>query len=305
MMPDEPTPKRLEIGHILFIDIVGYSKLLSDAQAEALHELNHLVRETEAFREAEATGKLVPLPTGDGMALVFTNSVEAPAECALQLSQSLRRKPSLPVRMGIHSGPVHQVEDVTERNNVAGAGINIAQRVMDCGDAGHILVSKRVADDLGQSRRWQPYLHDLGDVEVKHGVIVSVVNLYADIIGNPEPPAKFHPKANAAKSRAKTSHSPLVYIIPVVAMIIPAIIFGPAILRSVDKSRATPTPAPQASPTASPSLGDTIKNMVTKSVMEDLQKKLPANLKPPTPPSPPSFSATPETSITPGPGERQ
>lgn len=190
-MPEEATPKRLEIGHVLFIDIVGYSRLLSDAQAEALHELNHLVRETEAFREADAAGKLVSLPTGDGMALVFTNSVEAPAECALELSQALRRKPSLPVRMGIHSGPVHQVADVSQRSNIAGAGINIAQRVMDCGDAGHILVSKRVADDLAQSRRWQPYLHDLGDAEVKHGVVVSVVNLYADVIGNPNPPAKF------------------------------------------------------------------------------------------------------------------
>src|SRR5581483_11342327 len=192
--------KRLEIGHVLFIDIVGYSKLLSDAQAEALHELNHLVRMTEAFREAEAANKLVSLPTGDGMALVFTNSVEAPAECALELSQAMRRKPSLPVRMGIHSGPVHQVADVNERSNIAGAGINVAQRVMDCGDAGHILVSKRVADDLAQSRRWQPYLHSLGDIEVKHGLVVSVVNLYADVIGNPDPPAKFHhPGKDAAK----------------------------------------------------------------------------------------------------------
>jgi len=297
-MADEPTPKRLEIGHVLFIDIVGYSKLLSDDQAESLHELNHLVRETNAFREAEAADKLIPLPTGDGMALVFTNSVEAPAECALELSQALRRKPSLPVRMGIHSGPVHQVEDVNERNNIAGAGINIAQRVMDCGDAGHILVSKRVADDLAQSRRWQPYLHDLGDVEVKHGVIVSVVNLYADVIGNPEPPEKFHPTKGAAKGRAtQHSYSPLVYLIPIVALIVPAVIFAPAIMKSVDQNRATP--APQVSPTASPSLGDTIKQMVTKRVMDNLQKELPANLKPPTPPSPPTLSATPETSITP------
>jgi hypothetical protein len=237
------------------------------------------------------------------MALVFTNSVEAPAECALELSQALRRKPSLPVRMGIHSGPVHQVEDVTERSNIAGAGINIAQRVMDCGDAGHILVSKRVADDLAQSRRWQPYLHDLGNVEVKHGVIVSVVNLYADVVGNPEPPAKFHPGKNAAKPGLKQSYSPLVYVIPIVALVVPVIIFAPAIVRSVDRARATPTPQPSA--TASPSLGDTIKSMVTKSVMEDLQKELPAKLKPPVPPSPPNLSATPEASITPGPSEHQ
>ena len=205
-MPDDATPKRLEIGHVLFIDIVGYSKLLSDAQAEALHELNHLVRETESFREADAAGKLVPLPTGDGMALVFRNSVEAPVECALELSQALRRKPSLPVRMGIHSGPVHQVEDVNERNNIAGAGINIAQRVMDCGDAGHILISKRVADDLAQSRRWQPYLHDLGDAEVKHGVVISIVNLFADVIGNPNPPAKFG-GARSARSKPRERNS--------------------------------------------------------------------------------------------------
>src|SRR6476469_8726607 len=213
-MPDDATPKRLEIGHVLFIDIVGYSRLLSDAQAEALHELNHLVRETDAFREADAAGKLVSLPTGDGMALVFTNSVEAPVECALELSQALRRKPSLPVRMGIHSGPVHRVADVNERNNVAGAGINIAQRVMDCGDAGHILISKRVADDLAQSRRWQPYLHDLGDAEVKHGVVVSVVNLYADVIGNPNPPAKFAGSSAGSKPRPRDqrkSYSPLIY----------------------------------------------------------------------------------------------
>ena len=300
-MAEEPTPKRLEIGHVLFIDIVGYSKLLSDDQAEALHELNHLVQETEAFREADAAGKLIPLPTGDGMALVFTNSVEAPAECALQLSQALRRKPSLPVRMGIHSGPVHQVEDVNERNNIAGAGINIAQRVMDCGDAGHILISKRVADDLAQSRRWQPYLHDLGDVEVKHGVIVSVVNLYADVVGNPQPPAKFHPPAKgaAAKPRGATqTHSPLVYIIPIVALIVPALIFTPAIIRSVEKSRATPPPIPSRPET--PSLNDAIQDMVKKRVMDELQNKIPEKLKPKGGISP-AGSATPESSTTPEP----
>jgi hypothetical protein len=302
-MAQESTPKRLEIGHVLFIDIVGYSKLLGDDQAEALHELNHLVRETEAFREADAANKLVSLPTGDGMALVFTNSVEAPVECALELSQALRGKPSLPVRMGIHSGPVHQVEDVNERNNIAGTGINIAQRVMDCGDAGHILISKRVAGDLAQLRRWQPYLHDLGDVEVKHGVIVSIVNLYADVVGNPKPPAKFHPGKSAAQAVPKQSqsHSPLIYLIPIVALIVPAIIFAPAIMRSIDHSKATPTPQPSA--TGSPSLHDSIESMVKKRVMEDLQKNLPANLKPPVPPSPPSISPNPETSSSPGPGE--
>src|SRR5437588_12273604 len=190
-MADEQKAKlRLEIAHVLFIDIVGYSKLLIDEQSEALQELNAIVRNTEATREAEAAGQLIILPTGDGMALVFTGSVEEPVECALQISQALRAQPSLPVRMGIHSGPVHHVADVNQRENIAGAGINIAQRVMDCGDAGHILVSKRVADDLAQYRRWQPYLHELGDFEVKHGVVVSIVNLYANVVGHPEPPTR-------------------------------------------------------------------------------------------------------------------
>src|SRR6266566_2307329 len=167
-MPDEQkTQLRLEIAHVLFIDIVGYSKLLIDEQSEALHELNQIVRNTEAAREAEAAGQLIILPTGDGMAMVFTGSVEGPAECALEVSQALRAQPSLPVRMGIHSGPVQYVRDANARENVSGVGINIANRVMDCGDAGQILVSKRFAGDLAQHRRWQPYLHELGDVEVK------------------------------------------------------------------------------------------------------------------------------------------
>jgi len=191
-MADEPKAKlRLEVAHVLFMDIVGYSKLLIDEQTELLHDLNYVVRETEAVREAEAAGQLIRLPTGDGMALVFTSSAEAPVECAMQISEALRGRPNLALRMGIHSGPVNQVEDVNQRTNIAGGGINIAQRVMDCGDAGHILLSKRVADDLAQYRRWQPYLHELGECAVKHGVVVSVVNLYADEVGNPNPPEKF------------------------------------------------------------------------------------------------------------------
>src|SRR5436190_3835838 len=189
MEDDEKTKPRLEIAHVLFIDIVGYSKLLTDEQSEALQELNQIVRNTETAREAEAAGQLIILPTGDGMALVFTGSVERPAECALEVSQALRAQPSLPVRMGIHSGPVQHVRDANARENISGVGINIARRVMDCGDAGHILVSKRFAGDLGQHRRWQRYLHEIGDVEVKHGVVVSLVNLYAETIGNPAPPA--------------------------------------------------------------------------------------------------------------------
>src|SRR4030095_8135240 len=191
-MPDEQkTQLRLEIAHVLFIDIVAYSKLLIDEQSEALQELNQIVRNTEAARAAEATGKLIILPTGDGMALVFTDSVEDPVECALQISQRLRAQPTLHVRMGIHSGPVHHVADVNQRENIAGAGINIAQRVMDCGDAGHILLSKRVADDLEHYRQWRPYLHEFGECEVKHGVRIHAFNLYTDELGNPAAPTKF------------------------------------------------------------------------------------------------------------------
>ena len=254
MADEQKTQLRLEIAHVLFMDIVGYSKLLIDEQSEALHELNQIVRNTEAARTAEAASQLIILPTGDGMALVFTGSVEDPVECALQISQRLCAQPSLPVRMGIHSGPVHHVSDVNQRENIAGAGINIAQRVMDCGDAGHILLSKRVADDLAQYRRWQPYLHDLGDFEVKHGVVVSVVNLYADVVGNPEPPAKLkhgkrlRPPA-AASERAKRSPNLVTLLIigfMLFTIAVLAIIFAPAILKQT-RARGTTTPAPAAS----------------------------------------------------------
>src|SRR6266542_1171042 len=190
MADESKTKSRLEIAHVLFMDIVDYSKLLTDEQSEALHELNQIVRNTEAARDAEAAGKLTILPTGDVMALVFTGSVEEPVECALEIGHALRAQPSLPVRMGIHSGPVHHVKDANERENVAGVGINIAQRVMDCGDAGHILLSKRVAEDLAQYTRWRAHLHELGPVEVKHGVKVEIVNFYTDEVGNPELPDK-------------------------------------------------------------------------------------------------------------------
>src|SRR5213079_3405796 len=238
-MPDEQkTQLRLEIAHVLFMDIVGYSKLLIDEQSEALQELNQIVRKTEAVRAAEAAAQLIVLPTGDGMALVFTGSVEDPVECALQISQRLRAQPSLPVRMGIHSGPVHHVADVNQRENIAGAGINIAQRVMDCGDAGHILLSKRVADDLAQYRRWQPYLHELGDFEVKHGVVVSIVNLYADVVGNPNPPERLkHEKQGAPRVAAseRTKRSPILVALLIIGFMlftvaVLGIIFAPAIL---------------------------------------------------------------------------
>src|SRR5262249_18059413 len=181
----------LEIAHVLFIDIVGYSKLLIDEQRDYLHTLNEVVRETESFRAAEAAGKLTRLPTGDGMALVFSTTPDAPVSCALQLSKALRSHPEVQVRMGIHSGPVSGITDVNDRSNVAGAGINLAQRVMDCGDAGHILLSKHVAEDLEQYRQWRSHLHDLGECEVKHDVRVHAVNFYTDEVGNSEVPAKF------------------------------------------------------------------------------------------------------------------
>src|SRR5438552_6701545 len=171
---------KLEIAHVLFIDIVGYSKLLIDQQRGLLELLNEIVRGTEQFRKAEANNRLITIPTGDGMALVFYNTSEAPVECALEISRAVKEHPELKLRMGVHSGPVSGVVDVSERANIAGAGINIAQRVMDCGDAGHILLSKRVAEDLEQFKDWRPLLHNLGTSEVKHGVRVHVVNLYSD-----------------------------------------------------------------------------------------------------------------------------
>src|SRR5712675_397728 len=180
----------LEIGHVLFIDIVGYSKLLIDEQRDYLHTLNEVVRRTDSFRAADAAGKLTRLPTGDGMALVFATTPDAPVSCAIEISNALRSHPELRVRMGIHSGPVSGTTDVNDRSNVAGAGINLAQRVMDCGDAGHILLSKHVADDLSQDGRWRPQLHELGECPVKHGVGVFIVNLYSDKIGNPQLPEK-------------------------------------------------------------------------------------------------------------------
>ena len=187
----------LEVGHILFLDIVGYSKLLSDEQKELVQELNQIVRETEQFRTAEAEGKLTRLPTGDGMVLVFTNNPEAPVECALEISKALQSHPKLKVRMGIHSGPVNPVADVNDQSNLLGAGINVAQRVMYCGDAGHILLSKHFAEDLEQYAHWRSHLHDVGEVTGKHGLKVPLVNLYTDELGNSALPVKLS-RARAA-----------------------------------------------------------------------------------------------------------
>jgi len=191
MLADSESHLHLEIGHVLFIDIVGYSKLLIDEQRERIQELREIVRGTVQFRIAEAEGKLMRLPTGDGGALVFRTSPEAPVLCALEISRALKTHPELRVRMGIHSGPVNEVADLNEQVNMAGAGINIAQRVMDCGDAGHILLSKHAAEDLGEYRQWQLQLHDLGECDVKHGARLHVVNLYTGEVGNPRVPTKF------------------------------------------------------------------------------------------------------------------
>src|SRR6201982_2860558 len=182
---------KFEIGHVLFIDIVGYSKLLINEQSEQLQKLKQIVRETEQFRLAEAEGKLLRLPTGDGGALVFRTNPEAPVLCALEIGKELKKHPELRVRVGIHSGRGNEIHDLNEQANIAGAGINIAQRVMDCGDAGHILLSRHVAEDLEQYRQWQPHLHDLGECEVKHGVCIHAVNFYTDDVGNREVPVKF------------------------------------------------------------------------------------------------------------------
>src|SRR6516162_7002291 len=190
MPTDSESDLHLEIGHVLFIDIVGYSKLLITEQRERLQALNEIVRNTAQFRVSDANGMLVRIPTGDGMALIFRDNVDAPLRCALEISQAVKTYPELYLRMGIHSGPVSEVTDVNERANVAGAGIDIAQRVMDCGDAGHILLSKHVADDLAPYPRWNPYLHDLGNCEVKHGRKIFMVNLYTDELGNPALPEK-------------------------------------------------------------------------------------------------------------------
>ena len=187
MTDEERTPIPLEIGHVLFIDIVGYSKLMMHEQLELLEQLREIACATATFKAAQSAGKLMRLPTGDGGAFVFRTSPEEPVQCAVEIARELKH-PQLRIRMGIHSGPVREVTDLSDHGNIAGAGINLAQRVMDCGDAGHILLSKRVTDDLEQYAQWRPLLHDLGTCEVKHGVVLGLFNLYTDDIGNPAPP---------------------------------------------------------------------------------------------------------------------
>jgi TolB-like protein/class 3 adenylate cyclase len=223
----EPKPDLpLEIAHLLLIDVVGYSKLLVDEQIKLLQELNHIVRETESFRAAEASGKLNRVPTGDGMALFFFHSPEQPVRCALDISRILQEHPHIQVRMGVHSGPVNRVTDVNDKTNFAGAGINVAQRVLDCGDAGHILLSAHVAEDLSQYRHWQPYLHDLGECEVKHGLRLHLFNLYKENLGNPQVPEKL-------RRGKRWKQAPGVSVHPVSAPGWPKVMFMVALVVSV------------------------------------------------------------------------
>jgi len=266
-MPTEVSKEiELEIAYVLFIDIVGYSKLLVDQQRRLLELLNELVRGTEQFRKAEANHRLISIPTGDGMALVFYNSPEAPVQCALEISRAAREHPELKLRMGVHSGPVSGVVDVSGRANIAGAGINIAQRVMDCGDAEHILLSRHVAEDLQHLGHWQKHIHDLGEAEVKHGSRVSVVNLYTEELGNPEVPQKFRQarKGTAPVVREKKSRG---WIFAVAALLIAALVIGAILWRSapVIGSAATSQP-PVAGPASVSSAVPALASVPEKSI---------------------------------------
>ena len=237
--PDTASEVKFEIGHILFIDIVGYSQGLITQQSQQLDTLKQIVRGTEQFRAAEAEGKLLRLPTGDGGALVFRTTPEAPVLCALEIARELKNHPELRVRMGIHSGPVNEITDLNEQANIAGAGINMAQRVMDCGDTGHILLSKRVADDLAQYPRWRSFLHDLGECEVKHSVRIGVVNFCGDGIGNPQSPKRFQ---ILQKHRGSIGWIAIAALVVAVAML--AFLFA----RTRKPSTATAEPAKQTAP---------------------------------------------------------
>src|SRR5438034_1673997 len=245
----EPKPEiPLEIAHVLLIDVVGYSRLLVNEQIELLQDLNQIVRNTECFRAAETTGQPVRVPTGDVMALRFFHSPEEPVRCALEISRTLREHPHIQLRMGVHSGPVNQATDVNDKTNIAGPGINVAQRVMDCGDAGHILLSGHIAEDLTQYRDWQPYLHDLGECEVKHGLRLHLVNLYKDNLGNPHVPDKL--KRRRWKQASGVSVRPVItprwskYVLTAVLLVSAVAL---AISFSVFYRRGSPVVAPSSS----------------------------------------------------------
>ena len=257
--PAEPTlDLPLEIAHLLLIDVVGYSKLLVNEEIELLQELNQIVRSTECFRAAEASGKLIRVPTGDGMALLFFRSPEEPVRCALEISRTLHDHPQVQLRMGVHSGPVNRVTDVNDKTNIAGSGMNVAQRVLDCGDAGHILLSEHVAEDLTQYRHWQPYLRDLGECEVKHGLRLHLFNLCKDGLGNPQVPEKLK------RRRWKQDSAP---VRPVIAPRWPKPVLISAILGSaVALAVSFLTLFHRASPTTTQNLSQPAAAVVEKSI---------------------------------------
>src|SRR5438094_3910893 len=240
---------QLEIAHVLFTDIVGYSKLPIHQQRGVVERLNEIVRGTDEFQAAETAGRLIKIPTGDGITLVFYHSPEAPVECALEISRALKKHPEVQLRMGIHSGPVSGLIDSTGKANVAGAGINIAQRVMDCGDAGHILLSQHVAEDLEQYPRWRSHLHDLGECEVKHGVRVHAVNFYTDEVGNPEVPEKFKTVGAAVAKAPPKSAIPKWASMGAAILILIAIAIGAFVFWQREKptTSATASPIPEKS----------------------------------------------------------
>src|SRR5438094_928001 len=258
--PSEPTPDlKLEIAHLLLIDVVGYSKLLVNEQIELLQELNQIVRGTECFRAAEASDKLIRVPTGDGMALLFFHSPEEPVRCALEISRTLKDHSRIQLRMGVHSGPVNRVTDVKDKTNLAGSGINVAQRVLDCGDAGHILLSRHVAEDLAQYRHWQPCLHDLGECEVKHGLHLHLFSLYKDGLGNPQVPEKLkrgrRKQASAVSVRSISAPRwprialPVALLVSTIALVVSSLIF---FNRASPPTTTPPAPGPTAAGVAAP-----------------------------------------------------
>jgi TolB-like protein/Flp pilus assembly protein TadD len=281
---------QLEIGHVLLIDTVGYSKLLITEQREQLQELNEIVRNTAQFRASDANGMLMRIPTGDGMALIFRDSVEAPLRCAVEISEAVKTHPEIHLRMGIHSGPVSEVTDVSERTNIAGAGIDIAQRVMDCGDAGHILLSKHVADDLAPHPRWNRCVHDLGECEVKHGMRVSVVNFYDDQFGNATLPGKFQ---TMRKRRARVR-----WAAGAAALLALAMIVGGITLFSRYRVRSTlPVPGKSIAVLPFESLSEDKSNAYfTEGVQEEILTRLAkvADLKVIARSSTQKFNSTPE-----------
>ena len=273
-MSAEPKPDLpLEIAHLLLIDVVGYSKLLVNDQVESLQQLNHIVRSSDSFRAAEAKDKLIRLPTGDGMALLFFENVEQPAHCALEIAQALQNHPEIQVRMGIHSGPINQVPDVNDRVNIAGGGINVAQRVLDCGDAGHILLSKHVADDLGEYRHWQPYLRDLGECEVKHGLRLHVVNLCKDGFGNQQVPEKLKRRGRWKQTSGADVRPITAPRWPTSVLSVAVLLFAVALAVSFSTffHRASPPTTRNLSEIATPILGNSIAVLPFQNLSDERQ----------------------------------